>query len=132
MDFLYIFTPFLSRKLQQFLWQKAVSGLVYSQDFFVVVLSADMLPVPGPIIGRHIAGLVAKEGIWNGAKLGLTAGIFSAHGVSIMRGVILIAAALDYALVIHDAIQNSPSCSKLLPYLIASSALYNSLPRYPA
>jgi len=40
-----------------------------------MVLIADMLPVLGPIIGRHIAGLVAKGGIWNGSKAGFTAGI---------------------------------------------------------
>jgi len=43
--------------------------------FFFMVLIADMLPVLGPIIGRHIAGLVAKGGIWNGSKAGFTAGI---------------------------------------------------------
>lgn len=53
-----------------------------------MILLGGALPVLGPVIGGFVSGLIAKGGLWDGAKAGFTAGIFGALVVIIIGLVI--------------------------------------------
>jgi hypothetical protein len=63
-------------------WLAALAG------FIIMVLLGGFLPVLGPIVGGVVAGLIAKGGMWNGAKAGFVAGIFGALVTGIIALVI--------------------------------------------
>jgi len=61
-------------------WLGVIVGWV-----LMVVLSP-LLPVLGPLVAGFVAGLLARQGLWNGGKAGFLAGVLGA----LIAGVLLI------------------------------------------